>query len=131
MIPLAMSVPPIQICVIINPCHRFQVDLHPAIGLAGGAPGVPARPPRCPTGETPVSPLPSAESATPGAASVILYKPLMATSTRNTSRSAAPAIIDNYERERVFNLFRQFGYLEAELNPLGLLPPQPHPDLRL
>ena len=54
----------------------------------------------------------------------------MATSTRNTSRSAAPAIIDNYERERVLNLFRQFGYLEAELNPLGLLPPQPHPDLR-
>jgi 2-oxoglutarate dehydrogenase E1 component len=30
----------------------------------------------------------------------------------------------------VFGLFRQFGYLEAELNPLGLLPPQPHPDLR-
>ena len=54
----------------------------------------------------------------------------MATSTRNSSASAAPATIDNYERERVFNLFRQFGYLEAELNPLGLLPPQPHPDLR-
>ena len=36
----------------------------------------------------------------------------------------------NYERERVFGLFRQFGYLEAELNPLGLLPPQPHPDLQ-
>ena len=31
----------------------------------------------------------------------------------------------------MFGLFRQFGYLEAELNPLGLLPPQPHPDLRL
>jgi 2-oxoglutarate dehydrogenase E1 component len=28
-------------------------------------------------------------------------------------------------------LFRQFGYLEAELNPLGLLPPQPHPDLEI
>ncbi len=55
----------------------------------------------------------------------------MATSTRNTSGSAAPAIIENYERERVFNLFRQFGYLEAELNPLGLLPPQPHPDLKI
>ena len=54
----------------------------------------------------------------------------MATSTRNTSKSAAPAIIETYERERVFGLFRQFGYLEAELNPLGLLPPQPHPDLR-
>jgi 2-oxoglutarate dehydrogenase E1 component len=55
----------------------------------------------------------------------------MATSTRNTSGSAAPAIIENYERERVFGLFRQFGYLEAELNPLGLLPPQPHPDLEI
>ena len=54
----------------------------------------------------------------------------MATSTRNSSKSAAPPIIQNDERERVFGLFRQFGYLEAELNPLGLLPPQPHPDLR-
>src|SRR5713101_9323853 len=54
----------------------------------------------------------------------------MATSTRTTSGGAAPAIIENFERERVFGLFRQFGYLEAELNPLGLLPPQPHPDLR-
>ncbi len=54
----------------------------------------------------------------------------MATSTRRTNGGAAPASIENYERERVFGLFRQFGYLEAELNPLGLLPPQPHPDLR-
>jgi 2-oxoglutarate dehydrogenase E1 component len=55
----------------------------------------------------------------------------MATSTRHTSGSATPASIENYERERVFGLFRQFGYLEAELNPLGLLPPQPHPDLQI
>src|SRR6202140_4684817 len=55
----------------------------------------------------------------------------MATSTRHTSGSAAPAITENYERERVFGLFRQFGYLKAELNPLGLLPPQPHPDLEI
>jgi 2-oxoglutarate dehydrogenase E1 component len=55
----------------------------------------------------------------------------MPTSTRNASRSAAPAITQDYERERVFGLFRQFGYLEAELNPLGLLPPQPHPDLQI
>jgi 2-oxoglutarate dehydrogenase E1 component len=54
----------------------------------------------------------------------------MATSTRKPSGGTAPAILENYERERVFNRFRQFGYLEAELNPLGLLPPQPHPDLR-
>src|SRR5271165_1866331 len=55
----------------------------------------------------------------------------MATSTRNAGRGAAPALIEDYERERVFGLFRQFGYLEAELNPLGLLPPQPHPDLEI
>ncbi|MGB8013293.1 MAG: 2-oxoglutarate dehydrogenase E1 component [Terriglobales bacterium] len=55
----------------------------------------------------------------------------MATSTRTTGGSAVPASISDYERERVFGLFRQFGYLEAELNPLGLLPPQPHPDLKL
>jgi 2-oxoglutarate dehydrogenase E1 component len=39
--------------------------------------------------------------------------------------------VEIYERERVFGLFRQYGYLEAELNPLGLLPPQPHPDLAI
>ena len=55
----------------------------------------------------------------------------MATSTRKPGAVAIPAIIENYERERVFGLFRQFGYLEAELNPLGLLPPQPHPDLQI
>src|SRR5208282_1861933 len=56
----------------------------------------------------------------------------MATSIRkNTSRGAAPAIVENYERERVFGLFRQFGYLEAKLDPLGLLRPQPHPDLAI
>jgi 2-oxoglutarate dehydrogenase E1 component len=55
----------------------------------------------------------------------------MPTSTRNPSGGAAPAIIENYDRERVLGLFRQFGYLEAELNPLGLLPPQPHPDLQI
>jgi 2-oxoglutarate dehydrogenase E1 component len=55
----------------------------------------------------------------------------MATPTRNTTGNAASAKTDNYERERVFSLFRQFGYLEAELNPLGMLPPQPHPDLQI
>ena len=55
----------------------------------------------------------------------------MPTSTRGTTRNTATGVIENYERERMFNLFRQFGYLEAELNPLGLLPPQPHPDLAI
>jgi len=56
----------------------------------------------------------------------------MATSTQNTAGGGAAAgIIDSPERERTFDLFRQWGYLEAELNPLGLLPPQPHPDLQI
>src|SRR5450755_4089183 len=55
----------------------------------------------------------------------------MPTTTRTTSKCKAPATVQNTERERVFGLFRQFGYLEAELNPLGLLPPQPHPDLQI
>src|SRR6202790_523102 len=105
-IPLAMSVPPIQISVIINPGPRFQVDRHPAIGLASGAPG-----------ETPVSlHVPRLNRPHRAPHPLFYIRPLMATSTRNTRRSAAPAIIDNYERERVLNRFRQFGYLEAELN---------------
>jgi 2-oxoglutarate dehydrogenase E1 component len=56
----------------------------------------------------------------------------MATSTQDTTRaSAVPKITVNHERERVFDLFRQWGFLQAELNPLGLLPPQPHPDLQI
>ena len=56
----------------------------------------------------------------------------MAISTQNTAQGrAASKIIENNERERVFGLFRQWGYLQAELNPLGLLPPQPHPDLQI
>src|SRR5215470_6853267 len=55
----------------------------------------------------------------------------MATSTRNAAQETDSETIDKYERERVFNLFRLWGYLEAELNPLGLLPPQPHPDLAI
>src|SRR5579862_2280190 len=54
--------------------------------------------------------------------------PVQETASR---KSSAPAAVEKYERERVFGLFRQFGYLEAELNPLGLLPPQPHPDLQI
>src|SRR5712671_6748241 len=56
----------------------------------------------------------------------------MATSTQTKAqRGAAAAITENLERERVFELFRQWGYLEAELDPLGLLPPPQHPDLQI
>jgi 2-oxoglutarate dehydrogenase E1 component len=39
--------------------------------------------------------------------------------------------MENQERERVFDLFRQWGYLEADLNPLGLQRPQPQPELQI
>jgi 2-oxoglutarate dehydrogenase E1 component len=35
------------------------------------------------------------------------------------------------ERERIFDAFRSWGYLEADLDPLGFLAPQPHPDLQI
>src|SRR5262249_46666924 len=48
----------------------------------------------------------------------------MATSTRNAPRgSGSRALAENLERERTFDLFRQWGYLEADLDPLGLMPP--------
>ena len=37
----------------------------------------------------------------------------------------------NGERERVFDAFRRWGYLEADLDPLGFLPPVHHPELKL
>src|ERR1035441_8560557 len=37
----------------------------------------------------------------------------------------------NLERERVFNAFRQWGYLEGDLDPLGFLRPRVAPELRL
>ena len=35
------------------------------------------------------------------------------------------------DREKVFNAFRQWGYLEADLDPLGFLKPVAHPDLQI
>ena len=37
----------------------------------------------------------------------------------------------NTERERVFNAYRQWGYLEGDLDPLGFLPPRPTPELQI
>ena len=34
-------------------------------------------------------------------------------------------------REKIFDLFRRWGYLQASLDPLGFLPPEPHPELEL
>src|SRR2546427_5294334 len=35
------------------------------------------------------------------------------------------------EGERVFDAFRRWGYLEADLDPLGFLQPEPHPELQV
>src|SRR2546429_6449963 len=54
--------------------------------------------------------------------------------TRQTTAGAtSTALLDtaNGDRERVFDLFRHWGYLEADLDPLGFLPSVSHPDLRL
>src|SRR5260370_4350704 len=38
--------------------------------------------------------------------------------------------VGNEERERIFDAFRRWGYLEATLDPLGLFEPLKHPDLQ-
>src|SRR5437588_5687023 len=71
------------------------------------------------------------ESSTPAAASFILVIVLMPTRQSKTGNGAGTALMEvqNGERERVFDLYRQWGYLEADLDPLGFLQPTPHPDL--
>src|SRR5713101_6580997 len=43
--------------------------------------------------------------------------------------SGAPGSAGNDERERIFEAFRRWGYLEATLDPLGLFEPLKHPAL--
>src|ERR1700741_1398465 len=52
---------------------------------------------------------------------------------KNSTTSTATSLMEapNSERERVFDAFRHWGYLEADLDPLGLFRPQPQPDLQL
>ncbi|MGH9504686.1 MAG: 2-oxoglutarate dehydrogenase E1 component [Terriglobales bacterium] len=49
------------------------------------------------------------------------------------SKSAATGVLEapNGERARVFDPFRHWGYLEADLDPLGFLPTVSHPGLRI
>jgi 2-oxoglutarate dehydrogenase E1 component len=55
--------------------------------------------------------------------------------TKISASAPAAALINNNganpERERVFAAFREWGYLEGDLDPLGFLRPRPHPDLRI
>jgi 2-oxoglutarate dehydrogenase E1 component len=45
--------------------------------------------------------------------------------------SAGTALIEAPNSDRVFDLFRQWGYLEADLDPLGSLQPIPYPELQI
>jgi 2-oxoglutarate dehydrogenase E1 component len=47
---------------------------------------------------------------------------------RDTATVAAPKRED---REGIFDAFRRWGYLQADLDPLGFFQPQPHPELEL
>ncbi|MEP6645274.1 MAG: 2-oxoglutarate dehydrogenase E1 component [Acidobacteriaceae bacterium] len=57
----------------------------------------------------------------------------MATRRNNSGVAAATALLDipGSERERVLEAFRTWGYLEADLDPLGFLAPEPYPGLQL
>src|ERR1700758_1599303 len=50
---------------------------------------------------------------------------------KNSITSTATSLMEapNSERERIFDAFRHWGFLEADLDPLGFLRPQPHPEL--
>src|ERR1700733_6249288 len=60
----------------------------------------------------------------------------MATQKSKTLTSDTAALVahsdnngSNPERERVFNAYRQYGYLEGDLDPLGFLRPRPTVEL--
>jgi 2-oxoglutarate dehydrogenase E1 component len=57
----------------------------------------------------------------------------MATKPKSVGAASAAGVLEapNPERDRVFDTFRQWGYLEADLDPLGFLPPASHPDLKI
>jgi 2-oxoglutarate dehydrogenase E1 component len=48
---------------------------------------------------------------------------------KKPAASGTPGSAGIYERERIFEAFRRWGYLEATLDPLGLLEPLKHPAL--
>jgi 2-oxoglutarate dehydrogenase E1 component len=56
----------------------------------------------------------------------------MATRPKSVANASSTGVLDapNGDRERVFDPFRHWGYLEADLDPLGFLPSVSHPELR-
>ena len=66
----------------------------------------------------------------------ILYPisiPMTTQQSKTNGASAGTALIEtpNAERERVFDIFRHWGYLEADLDPLGFLSPAPYSELQI
>src|ERR1051326_3056286 len=55
----------------------------------------------------------------------------MATQTKPSASATGVLDPQNGERERVFEAFRRWGYLEADLDPLGFFQPQPSADLQI
>src|SRR5580704_1572853 len=58
---------------------------------------------------------------------------LMTAKSKASNGGSHAAVLENHgsnpERERVFNAYRQFGYLEGDLDPLGFLRPRETPEL--
>ncbi len=58
----------------------------------------------------------------------------MPTPKSKSNGGAKAVVIDppqNSDHERAFNAFRQWGYLEGDLDPLGFLKPRPTPELQI
>jgi 2-oxoglutarate dehydrogenase E1 component len=83
-------------------------------------------------GELPAPALGPSESTTDSVSSFILVTEIMATRTSKPGPTGTGLLeVPIEERERIFDLFRRWGYLEADLDPLGFLRPWNHPDLRI
>src|ERR1700685_35903 len=57
----------------------------------------------------------------------------MAARSKTAKNGTTTAVLDapNGERERVFEVFRRWGYLEADLDPLGFFHPPAQPELQI
>ncbi|HEX6503607.1 MAG TPA: 2-oxoglutarate dehydrogenase E1 component [Terriglobales bacterium] len=57
----------------------------------------------------------------------------MATRFNKTDPAVAAGVLEppSEDRERIFDLFRRWGYLQADLDPLGLFKPVEHPELQI